>query len=383
MKSKVKLFFKFMDQKRNDEVSSEEIQHYMKFTPIEIFEKLGFIGPNRTSKALKFDHVLALFEKSDRGMDAINLFCERIMAVLESRRTEQTGRIRANSFAISASVPTCLRMKIFDDMYEYYRRISHSTFYTCLLVFLQVILWVYNFEYYNETGYPLSFCIAKGFGLNLRIFTLILFFTMARTTMGFLDSLPLVHYFVPLGFNIQIHSFCGFCTIIHAFGHMSGHIAYHTLHVSGGFAHSFEQKSILTGANWRNKMIGDGITGYMLMMTLLIMAWTALNRGNSAKDYKIFSTVHFLYVFWIAVIILHVPNLWQWFFAIGVLMLLDRGYDFLKQTSHYNLSLSRPCANGVTFLSIPRTSPTYPGCYYRIKVPAISSLEWHPFSLAG
>ena len=25
----------------------------------------------------------------------------------------------------------------------------------------------------------------------------------------------------------------------------------------------------------------------------------------------------------------------------------------------------------------------YPGAYYRLKVPAISWLEWHPFSLAG
>jgi hypothetical protein len=65
-------------------------------------------------------------------------------------------------------------------------------------------------------------------------------------------------------------------------------------------------------------------------------------------------------------------------------MILERAYDFYQKTYYTTLANSRPCHNGVTFLSVPRHGKmTYPGSYYRIKIPALSVNEWHPFSLAG
>jgi predicted ferric reductase len=117
---------------------------------------------------------------------------------------------------------------------------------------------------------------------------------------------------------------------------------------------------------------------------IMLMAWTALNRGNGSEGYKIFSNTHFLYVLWLIILFLHVPRLWPWFVAIGALFLLERAFDFFKQTTHSTLANSRPCGKNVTFLSVPRSSlPSYPGSYFRIKVNDISRLEWHPFSLAG
>jgi predicted ferric reductase len=214
--------------------------------------------------------------------------------------------------------------------------------------------------------------------------TILLFFTMARSTMATLYSFEIIKWFVPMGFNIQIHSFIGFATVMHSLGHTAGHIVYHTYFVEGGFGHSFVQASLLRGEAWRTKGSGDAITGFLLLGSLLLMAWTALTRGNSSLAYKGFSIVHLLYNTWLIFIFFHVPHLWPWFMSIGALMICERAYDFLRRTTHSTLAYSRPCKNGVTFLSIPRASaPSYPGAYYRIKVPELSVFEWHPFSLAS
>lgn len=100
--------------------------------------------------------------------------------------------------------------------------------------------------------------------------------------------------------------------------------------------------------------------------------------------YLVFSRLHFLYSAWLGLLALHAPHLWPYFFAVALLMLLDRGYDFFFLTLHSTLASSRPCNNGSSFLSIPYSAHSgHAGCYYRVKVPALSLLEWHPFSLAS
>lgn len=65
-------------------------------------------------------------------------------------------------------------------------------------------------------------------------------------------------------------------------------------------------------------------------------------------------------------------------------MVLERSYDLLNKTVLSTLSHSRPCGRGVTFVSVKRnTTTSIPGSYYRIKVPEISMIEWHPFSLGS
>ena len=123
--------------------------------------------------------------------------------------------------------------------------------------------------------------------------------------------------------------------------------------------------------------------GYILLCMILLMAGTALYRGKSSSHFRAFFLVHYLYNLWPVFIFLHVPDLWPYFLAITGAIVLERAYDFLHMTIFSTLASSRACSNGVTFLSVTRRRETYPGSYYRIKVPAISSTEWHPFSLAS
>lgn len=379
LEAKVGLLLKFIDRTNDHQITFDEAEVYLKAAPYEICRKLGFINDRGVSKPLAYDDILLLFENSDRGEDAINLFCNQIVRILSSRNKTLLPMLASPQAACTA----CTSSKLISAL-RVATSIETSTIFLIALVLLQVALYVYNFNYYQTRGFPTSFCVAKGSGLNLRIFTIILFLTMARTTMGAMFKHKTLRPFLPMGFNIQAHSFCGFCCVLHAMIHMLGHIAYHTGHVDGGFAHAFQQSSLIRGASWNSKGSGDAITGYVLMVILLLMAVTALLRGYSSEAYKRFANTHFLYNVWLIFIFLHVPHLWPYFLSIALLMLAERGYDYFEKTTYSTLSASRPCNNGVTFLSIPRGGATsYPGSYYRIKIPALSQTEWHPFSLAG
>jgi Ca2+-binding EF-hand superfamily protein len=370
LKSKVVLLVKFMDRKGDQKLSFDEAETFLTAAPTEICKRLGLLDKHGAAQDLTYEAILSLFENSERGNEAISVFCAHILNTLKSRLPKAALPQRA-------AQQSCVAGLSLDKIWNRIKHLPTVTLFMAALIALQMALWEFNFSYYQNRGFPTTFCIAKGFGLNLRALTMFLFLTMARTTMGYLHNFRLTRIFIPMGFNIQMHSFCGFCAVFHALGHMLGHIAYHTKNVEGGFSHSFVQKSLLTGASWVNKGSGDAITGYILLTILLIMAVAALCRGASSVAYRYFSLSHFLYVLWMPVLFLHVPHLWPYILPIAIIIVLERSYDFFHQTTHSTLATSRPCDNGVTFLSVPRTKDVgYPGSYYRIKIPAISKSEW-------
>lgn len=389
MSSKVKLLVQFMDSDSNGTLSLEEIQEYLKVADDKMMKRLGLSvnGSGQQKQVLRHEDILALFQDSDRGEEAITIFCEQILRILtalvpnhhQGPRSERLARVPSLMHSAATTCATCKYpnwMKALDQ-------ISHAQQFMIALGALQIFLWLFYFFHHKNQGYPLAFCFAKGFGLNLRILTLLVYATMARTTMGSLYAFKTVRPFIPLGINIEVHAFLGFSIFMHAFGHTFGHIAYKEMHTDKGFSTAFTQNSLLRGDNWENKLKGDGKTGFILLGIIIIMGCTALFRSFSSKYYRLFALSHFLYLLYLPMIFLHIPNLWPYFVAITALMVLERSLDLFQNTLYTTLSASRPCANGITFLSIPRYGmQTYPGSYYRIRIPALS-YEWHPFSLAG
>jgi hypothetical protein len=422
LQAKVKLLLQFMDEDGNGQVSYEEIKEYLRVADDKMMDRLGLSIQNNLKQeeenkqstaerrpsnsaasagqkksVLTYEDILSLFQTSERGNEAITIFCEQILRVLTSGLSlfaPSEPITRRNSFAILGNEFSLPCISYFGccsgwikgayvSIREFLRHVSHVQVFKVALIALQIFLWLFYFFYHKQRGYPLAFCFAKGFGLNLRILTLLVYFTMARTTMGKLYSLKLVRPVIPLGINIEVHSFIGFCIVMHAFGHTFGHIAYKEMHTKSGFETAFTQNSLLRGGNWEDKLKGDGKTGFILLGFLIIMGTTALLRSFSAVQYKWFYFCHFLYLLYLPMIFLHIPQLWPYFLAITALMVVERAFDLFQNTLYTTLAASRPCANGITFLSVPRYGmETYPGSYYRIRIPALST-EWHPFSLAG
>jgi hypothetical protein len=419
IEEKVLLFVKFMVHDTSGNISYESIQSYLKISSqstSKIFDKLGLLDAdgNRSKESLRYEDILNLFLSTPHhpggvtagtnpGTEAINIFCRQILRIL----TKHLHRMKTKSmflpplplpltppdsstelFFAAGSVNWC--QEIFSRIRFFF---APPRLYMLGLLALQLFLWLYNFLYYLRHDHPISFCIAKGFGLNLRVLTLYLYFTMARSTLNLLSSIPLFKTILSPGDNVSLHSFIGFCTLFHSFGHTAMHIAFQQTYRPNGFSQSFKQRSLLkmifhgSYEDYNDSVLsGDGITGLVLLLMIILISMTALLRGLSSSWYALFSRVHFLYLLWLLFIALHVPLLWPYFAAITFLLLLDRFYDSLFLTIHSTLAFSRACSNGVTFLSIPHSQHNFShaiGSYYRIQIPSLSSLEWHPFSLAG
>jgi predicted ferric reductase/Ca2+-binding EF-hand superfamily protein len=380
---KVRLLFTFMDSDRNGAITYSEAKQFLAMVGEQGLAKLGFVDNGGGGKRdLKYEDLLMLFQNSGRGDAAIGIFCDQVMQILGKRKAIKRG-VSGYFARPDDAIATCSSTTLSAVKEVIGNNASKEQLFLYGLVLLQMMFWLINFFYYKNRGMPLSFCIAKGFGLNLRVITLAMYFTMMRRTMGILYSFSLLQPFIPMGFNIQVHSFLGFSMVFHALGHMCGHIAFHEIHWHAGFDGLFTQKSLLRNNSWAERGKGDAVTGYILLGILFLMAGTALYRGKGSEYYRTFFLTHYLYNTWPVFIFLHVPDLWPYFLAITGAFVLERAYDFFYMTFFSTLESSRACSNGVTFLSVPRRRETYPGSYYRIKVPAISKTEWHPFSLAS
>lgn len=398
LNAKVKLLVHFMDSDGSGTLSYDEIKEYLRVADNKMMERLGISINAKSGKpqnSLSYEDILSLFQVSERGNEAMTVFCDQILRILASGVKQHASETlsRRNSVVSMAEDQSnhCLWINIVSgwilEKYLHIKKsiqyVNHVQIFKVALTLLQIFLWLWYFFYYKNRGFPLAFCIAKGFGLNLRILSLLVYATMARTAMGQMYTLKLIRPLIPLGINIEVHSFLGFSIFMHAFGHTFGHIAYKEMHTSKGFSTAFTQNSLLRGDEWEQKMRGDGKTGFLLLAFIIIMAVTALFRSFSSRHYKWFNLCHFLYLLYLPMLFLHVPYLWPYFLAIGALMIFERSFDLFQNTLYTTLSASRPCANGITFLSVPRYgTQTYPGSYYRIRIPSIST-EWHPFSLAG
>eukprot|EP01031_Cornospumella_fuschlensis_P038342 gene38342-46595_t len=377
--ARVKLLMRFIDSDGNNVVSKKEIDMYMKFADDKLYSKLGV-----ESEVLTYDDILGLFQRSDRGDDAITIFCEQILRILKWNKPVHTSTGLPRKMTIQDIANTHKKEQQHTWLKPYKEFIADPVnFFYAGGIVLQIFLWLYFFFYHRNRGAKLAFCFAKGFGLNLRVLSVLIFFTMARSSMAFLYEIPIIQHLMPLGVNIPVHSFLGFSIAVHAVGHTIGHIAFKMLYDDNQMATAFNSESMISGTGGL-KHYGDGYTGFTMLFIIFAMATTAVLRSESSKYYYLFQGVHFLYLFWLPLLFLHMPSLWPWFFSIGVLMLVDRGYDSYFDTVKSTLATCRPCSNGVTFLRVPKQgNRNYAGCYYRVKVPALSPTEWHPFSLAS
>ncbi|RYG64555.1 hypothetical protein EON64_13755, partial [archaeon] len=349
LRSRVRLLMRFIDSDGNNVVSKKEIDMYMKFADDKLYAKLGV-----QSETLTYEDILELFERSDRGEDAITIFCEQILRILKWNKPMHTSTGLPRKMTLQ-EIPSAGRKEQQRTWLTPLREALSDpvTFFYAACIALQIFLWLYYFFYHRSRGAKLAFCFAKGFGLNLRVLSVLIFFTMARSSMAFLFEIPVIQHLIPLGVNIPVHSFLGFSIAFHAVGHTIGHIAFKMLYADNQMASAFNKDSLISGTGGL-KHYGDGYTGFTMLFIIFFMAATAGLRSESSQYYYLFQHAHLLYLFWLPLIFLHMPTLWPWFFSIGVVMLVDRGYDSYFDTVKSTLATCRPCSNGVTFLRVPK-----------------------------
>ncbi len=256
MADRVQLLFTFMDIDRNGRISNTDMKKYVWMVDDRASERLAFTH----ASDVVYEDLLRAFQISPRGEAAISLFCNRMLQLLSQ------SVVNANSLSMSPSPAQKSYFHLFERILffkeTFMSQPTKEQVFIYAVVLLQMMFWLVHFFYYHRMRHmPVSFCIAKGFGLNLRVITIAMYATMMRRSMGYLYNFSQLRPFLPLGFNVQVHSFLGFSLVFHALGHMCGHIAYYQRHVKGGFTEAFAQESLLRTREWVRRGKGDAITG--------------------------------------------------------------------------------------------------------------------------
>lgn len=249
-----------------------------------------------------------------------------------------------------------------------------------LVLSLSIFLWLIYF-FFTESNYYVK--CAKGFGLNLRIWSMLSVTLMCRTLLyGKVEK------------HTKYHIFIGYILFICAIGHT--------------FFHLLNNNSVSTNNSKLNRYPNDRhdltfITGYVLFFLSIIITLSSYFRH---KGYQLFSMLHRLTYLWLPLCIVHVTPLWQWFTVPICLLGIESIINFIYKTQISTLTNSRLMSpfnlkykNKTMFLSVPKNHATISGSYYRIMVPSIITyykfkllnfefnipcfFEWHSFSLAN
>ena len=228
---------------------------------------------------------------------------------------------------------------------------------------ISIGLWCINFFYVHKNE-DLLFRIAKGFGLNLRCWTMFLYTTMCRNLLhGKIEK------------HVTYHKFIGYIMMICALGYSIVHIIYSRI---SDIQH---------------------ITEYLLLSFYGLIAFGYLSRFMNSYipwSYSLFKYTHYLYYVILPILIIHITKYWVWFaipliiFSFEIFLnLRNIQYSYVKNVDKQGDHM---------FISVPRVIDAVPGSYYYLCVPSLHKitifgyefsipflgfLEWHPFSLCS
>lgn len=207
---------------------------------------------------------------------------------------------------------------------------------------ISIILWFINFFI---TPGPYIFKFAKGFGLNLRVWSIVLSLLMCRTLInGKIQE------------NTKYHIIIGYIYLLCAIGHTVCHFIFHI------------------GTN------SIYISGYILTLFILLMGISSYFRH---MKYDLFFYIHRLNYLFLPILIIHQPKLWYWFFSGLIIVLIEHLYNLIYKTQISKLTNSRISRyENLIYLSFPSSFPSISGSYYKIMIPSINT-EWHPFSVSN
>ena len=358
--AKLGLLFRLFGVGDEGSLTFQQFKKFLRVNDNSIYEILGFIrnGEVVENKRLRISDLRNIFTESESGEKSIHSFCSALLSILH--RSAQS-RHEDTDLNMGAS--------------------SHKQF--VVLAILQFICFAITFIYYANNDYSLLVCIAKGFAVNIYIVTVFAFLTMSHSLKEHLYYIKCIPSSIPMHINAQLHSYLGFCLVVHSIGHSIAQIA--NISITKGISYTVDAPAIISGSSWSRSTSGDGITGYILLITILVIMFTSLMRRMNSFMYTVFRRFHWLYVLWVLLMVFHVPGLWYAAVVGIVIFFLDALYKFVMCTTASTLRQSRN-RNNVSYISVrrePSQPRPIPGSYYRLMIPAVSPLEWHPFSLAS
>ena len=131
-----------------------------------------------------------------------------------------------------------------------------------------------------------------------------------------------------------------------------------------------------------------GPTGMALICILTIMFICSMPFVRRRGHFEIFYFTHLLYHAYFVLLLFHAPEFWKWFVVVGLIWVIERIYRILHRFFGHGKTVIKAgiiLPSKVTKLIIERP-PGFSfnaGDWVRVRIPALASSEWHPFTISS
>ncbi|TPX61022.1 hypothetical protein PhCBS80983_g01367 [Powellomyces hirtus] len=267
---------------------------------------------------------------------------------------------------------------------HFFGKISYPQILIWLLVLChQLLQYMYWYNAYRSRSsapgiLPVLQAAYKAIGLNIGIQ---LSLTLLPTSRGgFLSTLFGIGYDSSLGF----HRLSGILTVKLSIIHVALFAAFATLR--SGSWESFWRITLMIGASPERMASYRGWLGPAGLVSLLLFIWVAVNSVNwvRRKHYCWFWINHFAVLLAILAAMVHAsPMLW---YSLPTLAfyIVDSCVRVYNRRRQYTITRLEVEECGYVRLDIGDCHvPASPGQWVSINIPAISKVEWHPFTVAN
>jgi len=129
-------------------------------------------------------------------------------------------------------------------------------------------------------------------------------------------------------------------------------------------------------------------SGVALMTIMAIMFVCSLPFVRRRGHFETFYYTHMLYWGYFILLLFHAPEFWKWICIIGLIWIVEIAYRILNYLFGHGKSVIKTgvlLPSRVTQLVIerPQGFNFSPGDWVFVKIPAVASSEWHPFTISS
>ncbi|XP_050228786.1 respiratory burst oxidase homolog protein A-like [Mercurialis annua] len=401
--SRLQIFFDMMDKNNNGRINEEEVKEIIMLSASA--NKLSRLKEQAEEYA-----ALIMEELDPERLGYIELWQLETLLLQKDTYQNYSQALSYTSQALSESLRK--RGSIIYFLQENWRRVWVLALW--MMIMIALFTWKF-FQYKQKSAYQvMGHCLltAKGAAETLKLNMAIILLPVCRNTITWLRSTRL-GYFVPFDDNINFHKTIAAATVIGVVLHAGSHLACDFPRIMNSSQTDYS-KYLRDDFGENKPSYGElvrgveGVTGILMVILMAIaftLATTWFRRSlikfpkpfDRLTGYNAFWYSHHLFVLVYVLLIIHgiflylVHNWYKkttWMYlAVPVLLYAgERALRFFR-SGFYSVQLRKVAIYPGNVLTLQMSKPPQfrykSGQYMFVQCPAVSPLEWHPFSITS